>query len=439
MTTRAKIAAKPPRKRQAHTPAAVRIRMYNVGFGDCFLVRLPTPEGERRMLVDCGYHSQGKGEFTDTDLVGQIKEDLRGEPLDVVVATHRHQDHISGFGETALWKDIRVEEVWLPFTMRPGAEDEDPSLKAWHGMLKGVNDLFQDGKPNAATRDALGALSSKDQATVEFQLWNARANAPGIQNLMHGMSRNQGKGDAKRRFLPASKAFPSKLVTPALPGVTTHVLGPPRDPALRRARKVPSGWAMKALSASNEAAAEAAEAAALPFGAEWQVSGKRLPGRLPMQKNTLDSIKQFNDELALAARAMEGFLNGESLVLLVEIGAARLLLPGDAEVGTWSAILGNPGALALAASATFFKVGHHGSHNATPVKFVREDLSRETLAAISTKEGPGRYRNGIPFDKLIEALETRGMPFVRSDRPQAGPGTFEVGPGNRWVDCIVPC
>ena len=58
------------------------------------------------MLVDCGYHSQGKGKFTDQDLVKQIKADLKGQPLDVVVATHRHQDHISGFGEKDLWADI---------------------------------------------------------------------------------------------------------------------------------------------------------------------------------------------------------------------------------------------------------------------------------------------------------------------------------------------
>ena len=30
----------------------------------------------------------------------------------------------------------------------------------------------------------------------------------------------------------------------------------------------------------------------------------------------------------------------------------------------------NTAALELAATATFLKVGHHGSHNATPIKFV---------------------------------------------------------------------
>src|SRR5258708_5418249 len=114
----------------------VEIRMYNVGFGDSFLLRMPTAQGERRILVDCGFHSQGKGMFTDQDLVEQIKEDLDGEPLDVIVATHRHQDHISGFGETTLWADIPVNEVWLPFTANPEAVHDEPALAAWNALLE---------------------------------------------------------------------------------------------------------------------------------------------------------------------------------------------------------------------------------------------------------------------------------------------------------------
>lgn len=36
----------------------VVVRMYNVGFGDCFLLTLPTAPGPRRMLIDCGTHSR---------------------------------------------------------------------------------------------------------------------------------------------------------------------------------------------------------------------------------------------------------------------------------------------------------------------------------------------------------------------------------------------
>src|SRR5262249_37852012 len=106
-----KKAKETPAKRRTKLVAAgaeqhIKVRMYNVGFGDSFLLRVPTDVGERRILIDCGYHTKGKGKFTDQDLVRQIKADLKGQPLDVVIATHRHQDHISGFGEKDLWTDI---------------------------------------------------------------------------------------------------------------------------------------------------------------------------------------------------------------------------------------------------------------------------------------------------------------------------------------------
>ena len=43
---------------------SIRIRMYRVGFGDCFLLSIPTAKGQstdrqQHILVDCGVHSRG--------------------------------------------------------------------------------------------------------------------------------------------------------------------------------------------------------------------------------------------------------------------------------------------------------------------------------------------------------------------------------------------
>ena len=42
----------------------IRIRMYRVGFGDCFLLSIPTSQNQStdrqlHILVDCGVHSKG--------------------------------------------------------------------------------------------------------------------------------------------------------------------------------------------------------------------------------------------------------------------------------------------------------------------------------------------------------------------------------------------
>jgi beta-lactamase superfamily II metal-dependent hydrolase len=409
--------------------------MYNVGFGDCFLLRIPTTGGERTMLVDCGYHSLGKGSFSDKELVQQIKSDLKGKPLDVVVATHRHQDHISGFGETQLWSDVAVEEVWLPFTANPAALADEPALRAWQGVIDATDSLWDaDGKLVPAARAALGARDGDEQAAAEFMLWNARANKPGIENLLHGFKRGDGR-KSLRRFLPDKTSYPTSFTTTALPGATIHVLGPPLDPAMRKHKSVPSSWGF-----DDSLQTGPAEPVVSPFGGEWQVPTARLPPRRPFTDKTLQAVRVFNDDLLSAAKAIDGFLNGESLVLVLEFGKARLLLPGDAEVGAWITILGNPAALALASSATFVKVGHHGSHNATPLSFVREHVAEKTPAVFSTQEGDGQYRNGIPLQGLLDAMDLRHMPYARTDRPPpAKKGIFSPGADGRWVDCAIPC
>jgi beta-lactamase superfamily II metal-dependent hydrolase len=422
------------RKGRTNNSSHLSIRMYNVGFGDCFLLRIPTTAGERRMLVDCGYHSKGKGKFSDRELVAKITQDLQGQPLNVVVATHRHQDHISGYGEPDLWAAIGVDEVWLPFTVDPSAADRDPGLRAWNGLMNLAERLLKkNGSLSVAAADFLGARSDEERDAAAFMLWNARTNAPGIKNLLTGMKKSNGQ-PALRRFLPGpNDGFPAEFTTPALPGVKVHVLGPPQDPAKRKAKKVPSSWGF-----ADGFGASAANAGS-PFPVEWRIPEKRLPSRRPLNETAIRQIRQFNDDLLLAASALEGFLNGESLVLILEIGNARILLPGDAEVGTWQTILENPDALALASSATLLKVGHHGSHNATPLIFVREHLAKKTPALLSTQQGSGTFRNGIPFGDLLTGMKKQKMPLARSDQPPAASGSiFQPDTNGFFVDCTIP-
>lgn len=423
------------KKRSGAGKNEISVRMYNVGFGDCLLIRIPTEDGERRLLVDCGFHSQGKGGFSDRELVEQIKEDLNGEGLHVVIATHRHQDHISGFGERDLWADVGVDEVWLPFTVNPESVQDEPELRAWQGLMDTAVALCD--VSGALTDAAVGTLRSRsldEQAAVAFMLWNARSNEPAIDNLLRGFKRADGR-PATRRFLPGKGDYPTSFGTPVLPKVKVHVLGPPTDPAMRKSKKVPSTWAFDAVTTGTPTALLDS-----PFTEDWRIPPATLPRRLPFLDKSLAAIRLFNDDLLYAASALDRFLNGESLVLVLEIGRAHLLLPGDAEVGTWMTILSNPTALDLAASATFVKIGHHGSHNATPLTFVREQLSEKTPAVISTQAGPGKYRNGIPLDDLLDEMNERHMAFARSDNPQAAKNdTFTPEKDGRWIDCTIPC
>jgi beta-lactamase superfamily II metal-dependent hydrolase len=76
-------------------------------------------------------------------------------------------------------------------------------------------------------------------------------------------------------------------------------------------------------------------------------------------------------EMELAA-ALESSVNGTSLVLLFKFGRATLLFPGDAQWGTWNAMLADDRWQRLFKNLSFYKVGHHGCENATPRRFVGE-------------------------------------------------------------------
>jgi hypothetical protein len=233
------------------------------------------------------------------------------------------------------------------------------------------------------------------------------------------------------------KDVPFEFTSPVLPGVTVHVLGPARDPAFRKKREAPAEWGL--AGAAGAAGANGSDGS--PFGPEWRVPPSELPARLPFKKESLQAIRLFNDDLLGAANAVDGFLNGESLVLVLQFGKARLLLTGDAEVGSWMKILGDKNATELAAGATFLKCGHHGSHNATPMVFLKDHMKPKTPVMISTQEGPGNYRNNIPLTGILDTLSTRKMPCARSDRHKALAGKktpFAASADGRWIDCEIP-
>src|SRR5258705_3265483 len=81
----------------------VEVRMYNVGFGDCFLLTVPYAQadgGPRHLLID--YGSSGKPDGAPADVMRRIAQDIRahvGAGRFAVVATHRHRDHINGFDD----------------------------------------------------------------------------------------------------------------------------------------------------------------------------------------------------------------------------------------------------------------------------------------------------------------------------------------------------
>lgn len=400
----------------------VRVRMYNVGFGDCFLLFIPGPDRVSKILFDCGVHFQGRGPRHIKEVAAQIVEDAREDDgvsrIDVVVATHRHQDHVVGF-ESDAWDEVEVKEVWMPWTENPKAPEgrrilEKQSKKAL--MLHA-----------AALRFGLGAR-------VEALAANSLTNEKAMFTLHEGFS-----GDPKRVFLPFKTRSANSFKRSFMPGVTVHVLGPSRDPEVIRDMDPPEEETFKHLAAALGGGSDEIE---LPFHRGWTISPAQFAStakHLVLTKADIKKLENFGEDDSLSvAVALEKAVNGTSLMLMLQVGNAYLLFPGDAQWGTWSTAMKDDEWRGLLERTTFYKIGHHGSHNATPKSFVYDFLKKNFWAMACT--GPTtEWTKTIPQRDLMTELRGKSKKVVRSDKADVpDPKTGFLRKENQYTEAKVP-
>lgn len=392
----------------------VTVRMYNVGFGDSFVVTVSSDERVWRMLVDCGVHWQGQARPI-AETVRAIIADLTaastdGVPrLDVVAATHHHADHIAGFARDE-WEQVEVGQVWLPFV-----EDEsDPAAVALRQRqeltAQRLLGLMSNHPALAASR---GTASFK--AAHEFAL-NSLRNADSADRLL-------GRDGRRFRTVPTVRFLPSltpteNTITLDVPGTSVHVLGPSRDPAELKLMDPPASVAWLRLDGDPDAPDAPDQDPVGPlFGDEYIVWD---PRRLsPDLKRARGNLRFTLDEQLLAASSvLERAVNNTSLFFVLEVFGTRFIFPGDAQYGAWQHVLADPQHRALLADAAFYKVGHHGSHNATPKPFV-DDLWHDGGYAMLPYGTVERWKETIPKQELLDALKVHEHPLVRADQPQA--------------------
>ncbi len=356
----------------------VSVRMFNVGFGDAFLVTVRRLGVVWRMLVDCGVHNQGRARPI-RDVVEAIVEACTDEPgstprIDVVVATHRHADHISGFALDE-WKDVEVGEVWVPFVEDPDDPDGIRIRTAHATAAALLDELVERRTENLAA----GGWPPKLSAARALA-----ANSLSNQDSMDRLLGLNGQGFAKAhtvRYLP-STAY-----------LEIDELFPP-------------------IFLADEAS---------------------LPPGLEQARHSLQLHKLTNDAgLLQAAAILDHAVNNTSVFLMLDVKGTRLLFPGDAQQGAWEHVLDDDDNRDLLTDCVFYKIAHHGSHNATPRAFV-ESVWRDGNYAMLPWGLVKRWADTIPKKELLAALHEHAHTVVRIDEQQEVPGvvTFD---GDLWSE-----
>jgi hypothetical protein len=423
----------------AAQPGSVEIRSYQVGFGDCFLLSFVYADKRRHVLIDFGSTGVPAGAKSKAAAAGRsrakranggfsghmrrVADDIAAvcgaDGLTAVVATHRHADHINGFATDTrsghageVIKGLNPRVVLQPWTEDPDARkdaraatrDTSRSRRSFVASLAAMNAIAE-RVVELATRPP-SWMSAALQRELMFLGMDNIANRVAIENLI-AMGQRAGA-----TAVWAHHGSPSGLER-LLPGVKIHVLGPPNLQQSEKIRKMRSrdpdqfwqlvsGAADVRVDHAGAVAGTPRRAVAVPPEARWF--------RDRLEKLTGQQILEL-------VRTLDQQMNNTSLILLFEVLGRKLLFPGDAQIENWSYALEDAPDAArtrkLLAEVDVYKVGHHGSRNATPRKALWENFTKRNstlhtlLSTMSGKHGNASSHTEVPRQSLLQVLKSQ--------------------------------
>jgi hypothetical protein len=212
-----------------------------------------------------------------------------------------------------------------------------------------------------------------------------------------------------------------------LPGVKTHVLGPPTlkesEAILKeRAKDAAEFWQFQALAGQHIISGRG-----VLFPESRSVRGNQIPPNARWLVRRLQSV--HGEQLLGLVRSLDQAINNTSVILLFEIGKKKLLFPGDAQIENWSYALNSAkdtvATRKLLKEVTLYKVGHHGSRNATPKSLWNLFANRSqkqspqrlqtVVSTMAGKHGHPDSGTEVPRGSLVKALQSESTYFTTQD------------------------
>ena len=449
MATKTKVTAPKPVKKTAAKAAPAkragkagahraRVRMYRVGLGDCFLLTSYEGEKPRHMLIDCGMFAGSRLDpsAAEKTIQSQVVEDIAaatGGHLDVVAVTHEHMDHVSIFNSAKSVFDSKLTfgQAWFGWV-------EDPDNKTAQELRRKYERLQVSLAAGLAGLQGLAAADPDGYRDLHLGVAQvAEFTGLGADGKKLAVQPRAAMDYVKQKAGKENLRFGSPGDTWDFGGIKVRVLGPPANEEQMRIMERAGASYDRALLFGVDVGVDAntasAEGAFLgPFATQWREEASMHEGQARLTKPhdsgpLADILSRYNDaqqswrridnqaldSVSTLALQMDKYINNTSLCLAFEFANGDVMIfPGDAQVGNWSSWFdikkSEKGfdAEGLLARTILYKVGHHGSHNATFKPALEKMNHPKLVAMIPTNEKFARESKAwtMPAPKLNEAL-----------------------------------
>ncbi len=417
-------------------------------------------------MIDCG--GWNTNSVAISPCVQDIKTTCNGV-IDLLVVTHQHEDHVSGFNQArTVFDTITVNEVWMSWIENKkdsiGIILKDRYGKKLKALRKSLELGLQTIKHSHVGTRGFQARKKKKEARMinALELVRFEEGVSYAKNLAAGKQTNDDAMNyVKKKGKTIDYKLPGEVITgiAGAEGIKVFILGPPREKDMRYFKidlEEDEMYHLALKADENEQFGEeeeiiperifkndiALEESLSPFRDEYQMAGKEKSDFMKKVYNDTDmkwrqiETDWLESDAGIAMR-VNRLTNNTSLAMAIEMPNGKvILLPGDAQSGNWLGwhkedvkkklkTKGGKDTDDLLRDTVFYKVGHHGSHNGTASIHGLDRIMNENLVAMmplvqdkvpSAWGGAANFPAGPLYDVLIAKTQGR---VIRTDEGMA--------------------
>jgi hypothetical protein len=380
----------------------LRVRIYNVRFGDAILISIPDkkPGGSteiRHILIDVGNSAGTEGGLDRVfePVMQDVIKELNGHPLDLYVMTHEHMDHVQGLqyfqkkglNNKAIKDILQVRYTWMTRSSHPNYYK--PNTREYNEKARQRRDMV--GTFLDEARQFFKAVPDEENDWIRglMAINNPKVTADCV-DLIRGLAPDNTHYIYRGLNIKDKHPFQE---------ATFEIWAPEEDTSIYYGHFHPVAFGISSGPDSQlvPAATEMEPPPGVDAGAFYNLVEHRLWG--------------YGDNLL----SIDSAANNTSIVFCLNWRGWKLLFPGDAEVRSWKEMDKRH----LLSPVHFFKVSHHGSITGMiPDELVNKVLKTDgtkryaalsaypDLKKLKKQEQKWTYEN-VPRTEVLQEIERR--------------------------------